>query len=180
MEAIVALARSRIAVIEAAAGDTLAEAYGATPVTPPVDLNLVLQANGLRLQQVRFKDSPTAGYYIRADKTIFVNETDPYERQAFTLAHEIGHFILHSDMADEVWTRASEMALVDPADRPAEQEANWFASSLLMPREQLDQYSRLLRGLGSYVADLASAFGVSRLAMTYRLENVGMLEYAGR
>lgn len=173
-----ALSPSRIAEIEAIAGDAIVSAYGAAAVVPPVDLNRILQANGLNLQKVTFDDRSFSGYFVRAERTIYVNEGDAYSRQAFTVAHEIGHFMLHKEMETEVFSRATEMALVDPEDLPVEQEANWFAAALLMPREQLEQYSHLLRGLDSYIADMASAFGVSRLAMTYRLENVGILEYA--
>lgn len=35
------------------------------------------------------------GYYEPRTKTIFVNDNEPATRNLFTVAHELGHFILH-------------------------------------------------------------------------------------
>jgi len=35
------------------------------------------------------------GYYEPRTKTIFVNDNEPATRNLFTVAHELGHYILH-------------------------------------------------------------------------------------
>lgn len=95
---------------------------------------------------------------------------DPYYRQAFTVAHEIGHFVRHDQLPFERFLRTESAAL--STDREIEQEANWFAASLLMPRLLLDRYWPIHRD----VKKLAAVFGVSSLAMQYRLQNLGFID----
>ncbi|WP_052959708.1 ImmA/IrrE family metallo-endopeptidase [Pseudomonas lundensis] len=54
---------------------------------------------------------------------------------------------------------------------PDEIAANAFAANLLMPEDLV----RDLYGSARNVQDLAEAFGVSSVAMTYRLKNLGMI-----
>ncbi|MFT4967063.1 MAG: Zn-dependent peptidase ImmA (M78 family), partial [Candidatus Deianiraeaceae bacterium] len=39
-----------------------------------------------------------AGYFDDSQKTIFINEKYSATRNLFTIAHEIGHFILHTGL----------------------------------------------------------------------------------
>ena len=59
---------------------------------------------------------------------IFYDDTTPKCRQRFSIAHEIGHIVLHGSGGVSVHNR--EMS---PADDPKELEANIFASRLLAP-----------------------------------------------
>lgn len=59
---------------------------------------------------------------------IFYDDTTPPSRQRFSIAHEIGHIILHTTNGATVLNR--EMS---PNDNPLENEANVFASRLLAP-----------------------------------------------
>lgn len=61
-------------------------------------------------------------------RLIFYDDTKPVARQRFSVAHEIGHVLLHCPSGATVYNR--EMS---PNDNPLESEANVFASRLLAP-----------------------------------------------
>jgi Zn-dependent peptidase ImmA (M78 family) len=113
---------------------------------------------------------------------IGVNRTDPDTRQRFTIAHEIGHLLLHRGrplLVDPVRInlRDSRSSLATDIE---EIEANSFAAELLMPRALvLANFRRAANeGVGSLervTHDLAFGFGVSNQAMEYRLANLGLL-----
>jgi Zn-dependent peptidase ImmA (M78 family) len=113
--------------------------------------------------------------------TVGVNSLHAAVRQRFTIAHEIGHYVLHRRrrFIDEVW--------VDYRDERAsagtykqEVEANGFAAELLMPEDLVKRsLGRLIdSGLelsGSDVAaSLADEFDVSTEAMSHRLTNLAI------
>ena len=61
-------------------------------------------------------------------RLIFYDDTKPVTRQRFSVAHELGHGLLHSPSGATVYNR--EMS---SNDDPLESEANVFASRLLAP-----------------------------------------------
>jgi predicted transcriptional regulator len=61
---------------------------------------------------------------------IFLPEHTPPARDRFTVAHEIGHFILHHENNGE------EARYNRSGTDPAEVEANWFAAAFLMPKAE--------------------------------------------
>lgn len=98
--------------------------------------------------------------------TAFVNRDHHPNRQRFSLAHEIGHFILHhqpSKKLDDLFLDKS-LALYTRKDHHSnemERQANEFAASLLMPRELLEKY------IAKNDLDMEDEFDVSRLAMAF-------------
>lgn len=89
---------------------------------------------------------------------ITLRSEDPPARKRFTVAHEIGHLMLHNigvAYRDESYTGT-----------PQEVEANQFAAELLMPDELFD--SVLMRH-GTDPKTLAKIFGVSDLSARVRL-----------
>ncbi len=162
-----ALAKDRIQEIEALTKTLLIEAYGDEEVIPPIDLNKVFQLSGLTLQFGHFPDPNIAGMYKRDERAVYLEERDPYVRQAFTAAHEIGHYYLHSGMEGETFYRKDYFTLTDD-ERLMEQEANWFAASLLMPADLF----KIFWTASNDVDDIADRFGVSTQAAYYRLKNL--------
>jgi Zn-dependent peptidase ImmA (M78 family) len=113
---------------------------------------------------------------------IAVNPNQHPNRQRFTIAHELGHFFNHDyvrDGQDHVdgdfrlhWRNESSSQGVDWN----EIEANRFAASLLMPEFLVrDDVERSLPLNQAAIQRLASLYRVSRLAMQYRLVNLGIL-----
>jgi len=95
---------------------------------------------------------------------IIVNREEPKNRQRFTVAHEIAHFIRHRDevgegIADDTFYRSA-------LSNRMEWEANEMAADILMPwvliRELTDSGVR-------DPMELAKKLGVSETAMRIRL-----------
>jgi Zn-dependent peptidase ImmA (M78 family) len=113
---------------------------------------------------------------------IAVNPNQHPNRQRFTIAHELGHFFSHLCDKDDIeyvdgdfrhhWRNSASSEGVNWT----EIEANRFAANLLMPEDLLrgdvDKFSMLDRDA---IQNLASLYRVSRLAMQYRLINLGLL-----
>lgn len=114
---------------------------------------------------------------------IGVNADHSENRQRFTVAHELGHLVLHRGRPLVV-----DAARINLRDRTSslatdleEIEANSFAAELLMPRAMVLRDFRKIAdadgaaSLQSVKRDLAVGYGVSDLAMEYRLANLGLL-----
>lgn len=100
---------------------------------------------------------------------IFYNDKARPERQRFTLAHELGHFVLHRDShasfncdKESIYTGADTLKQI-------EREADDFASNLLMPGDLLRQRITGKRINFHLLGELAKEFGVSLEAMCIRL-----------
>lgn len=150
-------------------------AFGGIPPAPPIDLGRIVESLGLRVYNGNFQDDTIAGMFDRANRAIYVAKNDFYPRMAFTIAHEIGHYVLHQNKDKEVFHRYNAAHLdsavyQNPEVGIEENEANWFAASLLMPKEHVARYCHVAKDLNS----LAEAFGVSSVAMDFRLRNLGL------
>lgn len=103
--------------------------------------------------------------------TIYLNINDIPERKNFTLAHEIGHYIMHIDNDDD-----GTIVSFRSSKNPREREADRFAVELLMPKNLiLKRYNEMFLPTA---IQLAKEFGVSKTAMKYRLDEMG-LSYIG-
>ena len=96
-----------------------------------------------------------------------VNSKHHENRQRFTLAHELAHYILHkeknTEFEDSTFFRGNNMDSL-------EYMANDFAATLLMPDEKIVSYiNEGVRNLGK----LAKIFNVSAAAMKYKVEKLG-------
>ena len=154
---------------------------------PPIDVEIVAEFVGATIKREQF-DGELSGALYRFDEgsVIGVNSEHHENRQRFTIAHEVGHLVLHEDpvfvdrsyAAPPVRNRPSYLrdAKSSHAVDPKEIEANKFAAALLMPadmiREALERLDVPVDHEG--LEDLASAFGVSTQAMGFRLVNLGV------
>ena len=138
--------------------------------TPPMPIVEIAEANGVQVILADFGKfhEKVAGFCDFEGAKLFVNQEDIPVRRTFTIAHELGHWLLHR----EFFQKHPEAYPILPrfpsaAPRNAlEQEANCFAANLLVP-------SRLLQPiLGAPVSVLASIFQVSKTMMEFRLKNV--------
>jgi len=124
-------------------------------------------ATSLGFQSLAFDGGDdVAGAIDHSQKRIFVNSNDPATRQRFTLAHELGHAILHSN-ENIVDYRKN---FTNTTDRK-EVEANKFAAELLMP-ENLFRKTWIHRD-GNLRA-VSAIFGVSSQAAEFRAKSLGL------
>jgi hypothetical protein len=102
-------------------------------------------------------------------------------RRRFTIAHEIGHLVLHVPVFHEVFYDPTSDVLEVEEDSPAselpelrrrEREANVFARELLMPESLVNEQAR---ATGYNLPALADRFEVSVPAMRLRLRLLKLL-----
>jgi len=96
----------------------------------------------------------------------------------FTFCHELGHYYLHGTGAAGLHGRritCKSVAFREKVSR-AERQANRFAAALLMPEYLLrPQAAKMNLDVLTNVGRLAWHFRASTQAMTYRLQELGLL-----
>jgi Zn-dependent peptidase ImmA (M78 family) len=116
---------------------------------------------------------------------IVVRKDDALARQRFTIAHEIGHFVLRHQFEPGEHVHVDRGYRVSHRDQRSssgtdlrEIEANQFAAALLMPSSIVTEN---IKALGTeelndeHVTNLARKFRVSEQAITIRLSVLGHL-----
>ena len=99
-------------------------------------------------------------------------------RERFTIAHELGHFLLHSDESTSssifFACRAKDIHSTTSSQkkRGKEAEANRFAAELLMPKQLVEKLAHQWK---SSIPKMANLFDVSAEAMGIRLTQLGLL-----
>lgn len=139
---------------------------------------LKLEAYEVDIQEV-FKDQPElisgkeiSGFLLRDgdENTIFIDKTQSYYRKRFTIAHEIGHYVL-----DHLQSENLSIAFRDDLSATGrdykERAANAFAAELLMPAGLVEY---VYEQTGSLIKT-AATFGVSSSAIKYRLINLEVI-----
>lgn len=157
----------------------------------PVQIREIVKKNKLDLEiKLVNLESRNAGFLyvpIEGVSIIGVNENDSGNRQNFTIAHELGHFLLHvpenrktpNSFIDKdfiVLNRNQDSKL---GINELEVEANYFAAELLMPAKDLylDYVDQMKNNLNQddLIESLANLYQVSKHAMYFRLSNLGFL-----
>jgi Zn-dependent peptidase ImmA (M78 family) len=147
--------------------------------------------NDLRILTPAQMHDDLSGAIIFQDKIfyIFVNSNRSEKRQYFTIAHELGHYYLHKDYLrlgnqiidqDTITNIGAAGALYRPDDTSSidfelknfEKEANNFAASLIMPEKLVRDAWKATDGK---VDECAEIFKVSTVAMSVRLERLGLV-----
>jgi len=154
----------------------------------PVNIENIIKEQKIDLVNYTFDDD-ISGVLLLNDNhpVIGINQGHSEVRKRFTIAHELGHFILHKDNGNELFMDKMlfRRASTDYSEKDLrlEAEANYFAANLLMPesaiKEYIDkEYIDNNRVVDFYEDDdidrMAKAFLVSSSAMNYRLINLGL------
>lgn len=135
----------------------------------PVDPVAIAKAMGVTVVADPLLDH--SGHYQRngGSPRILYNSSEPPVRQRFTVAHEIGHHV----NGDVDAPRDTSKQFSSSSWDPVEAAANKFAAALLMPAEHV-RYAVFREGVTDLWA-LARTFGVSSVAMQYRLKNLRLI-----
>lgn len=138
-------------------------------IEPPVPESVIASLNRVwveRLSPVPVSDS---SHWAKGRWIIVINENEPLVRQRYTLAHEAKHVLDHPFIGHLYPPQLG----VTSTDR-AEQVADFFAATLLMPRMWVkrvwcDEGVQNLR-------QISRRFRVSQSAMQIRLLQLGLVE----
>lgn len=143
---------------------------------PPVPVEQIAHDLGVRVRYEDFPDELSGAIaHVMQGAVIAVNTGHRETRQRFTIAHELGHYLMHRE-ADGFYDRGSEIRVDLRSNRSAmgtdsrEIEANRFAAELLMPRRMI--LAAINDAHRIEASTLALTFGVSEEAMTYRLADL--------
>ena len=128
------------------------------PVANMVDL---LEDHGVFVFLEAFESRHLDGFTLIGDglrPLVFVNEAFPGDRERLSLAHELGHIVMHS---------------IPSAN--AEREAWAFAEEFLIPEESIAAELRQARKLADF-ADLKRKWKVSMAALIRRAKDLGIVD----
>ena len=133
---------------------------GFAPIGNTVHL---LESHGVRVFSLapEYSDVDAFSFYNGGVPFVFLNTMKTAERGRFDAAHELGHLVMHAQGHD--LTRVQ-----------AEQEANDFASALLMPRESVVAHMPAAPLVDQILVG-KKIWNVAALALAYRLHDIGML-----
>lgn len=175
------------------AAEKLIEEFGIKET--PVPVHEIAASKGCYVQHFiddRDGRDGLSGVFMVNDNvpTIGFNYDQSKVRQRFTIAHELGHFILHYNDPKEVFVDNKPYALFRDYNSGTgsdimEQQANAFAAALLMPQrflveeiKKLDIDLDLTDDESPGLAKLADKFNVSKLAMSIRLANLDSVRHS--
>lgn len=179
------------------------------PIDAIVELHLQLTFNFLDLCEMFGADNIHGALWVDRREVGIDQSLDPElhpeleGRYHFTLAHEVGHWILHRNLASSPQLDSDAYVCHNGHRRPRiERQADYFAACLLMPRRMVrvawshdfgwepldvqamreasglpdvgDDLKSLREYLESICARLACFFCVSPMAMRIRLEELGL------
>ena len=103
------------------------------------------------------------------DYTIFLSPYTTPLRDNFTVAHELGHYILHFFLAED--RAATPIRFTRYGTSPIEWQANRFAAALLMPQKAFREAYQAANGDLSL---LSGQFDVSLPAVEVRAKSLGL------
>jgi len=130
-----------------------------------------------------FENDKVSGVILYKEEkfNILINKSKAKTRQHFTIAHELGHYFLHSDIikSEEIIVDGDNfldgnqiLYRLDEVKRnEIETEANNFAASLIMPEKLVRKAWNTVEN----AEECAKIFQVSALAMIIRLNRLGLL-----
>lgn len=136
--------------------------------TSPLDIERLINSFGVKIKIIPMADE-ISGHLSLSNGAweIAVNALHHPKRQRFTLAHELGHYILHrwkcQRFEDSKLFRNNE-------SNPMEVEANNYAADLLMPESEFRRY---INEVSKNINDIADQFNVSAFAVRIRAKNLG-------
>jgi len=147
-----------------------------TKLTSGFELVDLVQRNNGRIEFIDFFDADQTDAIVVHPDDSFVIRLSSYTnslRNHFTIAHEIGHFLLHRQKVKQLHPDSGMKATrsVDETNQDlvrCEWEANWFASAFLMPEAEF----KIAHSHGN----ASEKFGVSDAAVRVRAKSLGILD----
>lgn len=137
----------------------------------PIDVDYILDLKGISL--IPLRGIGDDGFCNRDFDRIYYDPQMPEVRSRFTVAHELGHCILHKECFQELdlnwssyqaWLNCLDQ--IDPFDeREMEKQASIFASHLLIPEVELLRISDAQLSKVKAAIEVAQQKGIAREAI---------------
>jgi Zn-dependent peptidase ImmA (M78 family) len=154
------------------------EVLGENP-TLPIPVESIVAKKSVRLLPFDLGENISGILVIeKGEATIGYNKNEHRVRNRFTIAHELGHFILHKEkdlFVDKEFKVMFRGAINNNQNYKEEMEANEFAANLLMPEKLLkEEVMKMDLDFTDEAAikHLAKKFDVSTTAMSFRIANL--------
>ena len=135
--------------------------------TFPVNLDLILKYLNLKVVEKTLIDELSGSLDV-VNKTIYLEKSHSQTRKNFTIAHELGHYCLHQEVADKFEDKIFFRSSVTDEH---EHQANNFAGELLMPKDEF--LLKIKSGINT-IQELATYFNVSTLAIRVRAKQLNL------
>ena len=142
----------------------------------PVRVGAIANALGVKVLVASMRTGLSGQIKRDGDHYVIrVNRHESRERQRFTIAHELSHFLLHRTVIDRSKDGITDTVLYrSGAAESIEYQANRLAADIVMPMQLVEE--RLKGEYGGVVTDaaiegLAADFEVSKAAMEIRLSS---------
>jgi Zn-dependent peptidase ImmA (M78 family) len=148
-----------------------------------IDLAKLTEKMGIKVAKESFDDPEVSAILLvktHGQPKIILNQDEQasQERERFSIAHEIGHFVLHKTEGAFV-ERNVPFAFRNKKSSTGEDineiEANQFAAELLMPEELVRELAENKKPTERNLVSWASTFKVSLQAMAIRLESLEII-----
>jgi Zn-dependent peptidase ImmA (M78 family) len=147
----------------------------------PVDPLTLAKALGIKVMNAKFSEPDKSGAIAKRSgiTSIFLDNDDTPARKRFSIAHEIGHYLLHMPTDDDLeivdktdnFRSIPEESSEWTDDRRKEWEANIFAAALLMDEDLIR--AEWLKSKD--ISKIAWRFQVSQSAVAIRLTSLGLI-----
>ena len=135
---------------------------GRAPIQDFID---VLESHGIRVFIIDYEEKMFDGLstLVNGQPIIVISSKWPGDRQRFTLAHELGHFILQNSLSKAL---------------KEEKACNRFAGAFLLPKETLVHEMGKIRTSIEWreLYLLKEEFKLSMYSICYRLKDVGIIK----
>jgi Zn-dependent peptidase ImmA (M78 family) len=141
---------------------SLVRAHWLLPSGPIENLTAAVERAGIVVMYSPMGGSAVSGVTVSVPgllPMVVLNSDQPADRSRFTLAHELGHLVMHHFPNPNM-----------------EVEANEFASALLMPKNEITIALRGRRIDMATLAALKPEWRVSMQAILYRAQSLGLIE----
>lgn len=162
----------------------------------------IIKNENIKYKEVNSKNINFVGAFTKANSNqlyIMVNQNIGNDgRKNFTIAHELGHYFLQHQLTTNSFYCFENEILEDNLHQDnIENEANYFATCLLMPEEKITKafksmlYNASKQRMSDYLLvtratygiwcgikdELMKRYGVSDEALRYRLRTLGLVNF---
>jgi len=134
-----------------------------------LDVEAIALHHGLRVRygglagaQGRLTSRGGRGFIRVADRITQV------PRRRYVISHELGHHLIHAPNAEVSLCTDGDLLRYDASAGNPEEEANWFAAELLMPKTLFEPRCDVRQPSLEHLRSLAEAFGTTLTATAIR------------